>query len=730
MARRTRRDENDKPKGNEPATPSKSAHDEGRELFSQWMDSWGATRDSYVEAAKFAWKKGGQWPQDILTQRNLAKRPSLEINQMPAYLRQVMNDQRQNRPAIVIRPEGDGATQDLAELRGDIIRGVEKESNAAAAYDTAFECLVTGGMGAWRLLTEWADDTSFDQRYRIKRIVNPLTVVMDPFCVEADFSDARGGFVYEEIPRSQFLRENPGADPVDFNANDQRGLYKHWATEKTVVVAEWYQVVKKKRTLLLIPAMDQSPERVVFEDTLTAPMLNLVKAMGELVRRRTAETTSVVWRKMTGAGIIDERPTVFANVPLILVVGDEFNVEGDRLVQGLTQRGMDPQRMYNFWATSATEVVALSPRMPFVGYEGQFTDPKWKTINTNNHAYVEVKPIPTGSGAAMPLPQRQAIDSGAAGILQMAQAARLDLQSALGLYDASLGRKSNETSGRAILAREAQGDTGTFHYNDNLARGIRYTGKLINDSLDKVIDTEREVSRLGIDGEEKRERVNQPGANAVQRVNDMRQGRFGVFVDVGPSYATKRTQAVEAMTELIRAVPAALQFIADLYVKNMDFPGARGIADRLKFMLPAAVQMAEAAKDPKLAAAIAPMQQQIQQLTAQLQQVGQQAQALATENQGLKAKNAANEAGARATIAKAEADVEKTHVQTAAIADKSAAEREQSVVDLGIKIATLLAQFIKLEQASAAPLAAEAASAAPVAAGALATGEAAAGTVQ
>lgn len=609
---------------------------EGRALFNEWCDAWSDNREKYLEDTRFVWVRGAQWPDAIANKRRQSKRPCLEINQLPAYVRQVTNDQRQNRPSIRLRPVSDATAED-AERVADIVRGIEYQSKAAAAYDTAFETTVVGGYGACRIVTEYEGENSFDQVIRIKRIANPLTVVPDPYFNEADASDMSGCFVYEEVPRKAFDDRWPDADPLDFTEEDKSGAFKHWANGDSVIVADWYKVEVTKRTMILV---DQASGQSIFEDELkTFEMLDpqgvpmdeaAMRAHLKGAKRRPVESKRIVCRKMTGNQILETWTVPGELVPVALCFGDEVNIEGERVLQGMCRRATDPQQMYNFWVTSATERAALMPKAPYIGYRGQFKDPKWASANDNNYPFLETDVV-MANGQPAPLPQRQTVDVETQGVMAMAAAARSDLQMCLGMWDQTLGKQVQQESGIALRTRDKMSDTGTFHYIDNLSRMICYIGRVIVGMVPEIYDRDgREVPTVKEDRTEETVVVNQKTADPTKYVNDVRKGKYDVIVEVGPSYATKRQEAVDSMTKFMEVYPQAAQIIGDLYAMEMDWPGAKKVAERLKLMLPPAILATESEKDPKVA--LAAIQSQMQGIQQQLTQAQQEVQRLGTEN--------------------------------------------------------------------------------------------------
>jgi hypothetical protein len=222
-----------------------------------------------------------------------------------------------------------------------------------------------------------------------------------------------------------------------------------------------------------------------------------------------------------------------------------------------------------------------------------------------NHAYIEF------DGAAAP--QRQPFAGVPAGALQEALNASDDIKSILGLYDASLGAPSNETSGRAILARQREGDISTFHFVDNLSRAIRHAGRILIDLIPHVYSQPRMVRVLGPGGEPATVAVNQPGGAAP--AYDLAAGKYDLTVEAGPSFTSRREEAASQMIELIRAFPQAAPVLGDLLAKNLDWPGADEIAQRLKTLLPSQLQGQSQGAAPG-AQQVAALQQQLAAMQA------------------------------------------------------------------------------------------------------------------
>jgi hypothetical protein len=338
-----------------------------------------------------------------------------------------------------------------------------------------------------------------------------------------------------------------------------------------------------------------------------------------------------MWMKTNGFDVLEEREWPGKWIPVVRVIGNEWEVEGRLYISGLVRNAKDAQRMYNYWTSQEAEMLALAPKAPFIGYGGQFEgyEMQWKTANTTNWPYLEVNPdVTDGAGNVLPLPQRAPPPLPQTGLIQAKMGAAEDIKGTTGQYDASLGIGGNERSAKAIVAREKQGDTGTYHYVDNLARAIRHLTRQIVDMIPKIYDTQRIARIIGVDGEVEMVKFNPMQPEPVKEVRDMETGAliekiynpgvgtYDVMVTTGPGYMTKRQEALDAMSQILQANPALWQVAGDLFVKNMDWPGAQEMAARFKKILDPKV-LSEGDQSPEMMAA----QQQIEAMTQELNRV-------------------------------------------------------------------------------------------------------------
>jgi hypothetical protein len=351
---------------------------------------------------------------------------------------------------------------------------------------------------------------------------------------------------------------------------------------------------------------------------------------GKPLRSRQADRRKVKWVKTNGYEVLEERDWAGKWIPVVRVVGNEWEVDGQMHVSGLVRNAKDAQRMYNYWVSQEAEMLALAPKAPFIGYGGQFEgyEMQWKTANTNNWPYLEVNPdVSDGLGNPLPLPQRAAPPLAQTGLIQAKMGASDDIKATTGQYDSSLGATSNERSGRAILARERQGDTGTYHYVDNLARAVRHVTRQLIDLIPKIYDTERIARIIGLDGNVDMVKINPMQPEPVKELRDQNGiviekiynpsvGVYDVMVTTGPGYMTKRQEALDAMSMLLQSNPQLWSVAGDLFIKNMDWPGAQEMAARFAKIIDPKVMDGED-QSPEMQAA----KMQLDMLTQELNQV-------------------------------------------------------------------------------------------------------------
>lgn len=607
---------------------------EMREKFKLADEYWGDDRRAALDDIKF--RAGEQWPAEIVAQREKDKRPCLTVDKLNQYIRQIVNDGRQNRPSIKVSPVDSKADVATAEIMAGIIKHIESRSNADAAYDTALDSSATGGFGYFTVTTEYSGEETFDQDICIKRVRNPLTIIIDPESVEADASDMKFAFVMETMTKDEFEKKYPNKLPADFNTNEK---YEGWYGDE-VRVARYWEVVEEDRTLYqMVDGTVISKARYdELKDGGLVEIDSMVKAVRNIPVRKVKHSL------VSGAEYLEE-PQEWPGkyIPICVVWGNEIDIEGKVTHSGIIRPAKDAQRLYNYSRSAFAERVALTPKAPWLAAEGQVEDyeDEWNTANTASHSVLRY--VPTSlNGQPVPPPQRVNPTDVPVGFQQDMQISEHDIQGAIGMYAASLGAPSNERSGKAIMARQREGDTGTFHYHDNLNRAIRHCGRIIVDLIPKIYDSKRVVRIMGYDGTMSEASLDPglPTASQKQGLQMMYNpgvGTYDVTITSGPSYNTLRQEATESMVTMIQAHPELMNVIGDLMVKNMDWPGAEEISKRLHMVLPPPILEAE--QKAVMDKMPPEMQQAIEQFDMAIKQKDETINAAANEIERLRVEN-------------------------------------------------------------------------------------------
>lgn len=581
---------------------------DAKELFEECESAWGEIYQLAEDDHRFA--NGDQWANEDKTSRTEANRPALTINRLPQFIHQVTNDIRMNTPSINVIPEDDEADEETAQALKEWIRGIEYRSKADAAYDTAMEAAVKGGIGFIRVDHDYATDSGFEQEVLIKRVVNPFSCYIDPSIVEADGSDAMFGFALDTFTKRQFERQYPKFDAFSFGADEPR------KDTQTFTVAEFFKVDEENRPV----AQLSDGSMVDYEDGMDG-VLSVRKFKKRTVKRY----------KLSGQDVLEETTFPGIYIPIIPVFGEESWIDGQRQLRGLVRNARDPQVMYNLWKSYEAEILQKSPIAPVMAAEGQVEGFASAWNNPHKSMVLRYKQVDV-DGRPAGAPQRLQPAQIPTGMVNASMMAVDDLKATTGIYDASLGNRGNEQSGRAIQARQKEGDVSNFHFADNLVRAIAHTGRVIVGMRSTIIDTPRVIQGMGADDTPKMIGVNGKRVKNQQQTVDFKKGKYGIRVTTGASFSTKRQEAAAFMQDVVARDPNMMATIGDLLMKNMDVPGADAMAERFKMMLPPQIQEMEAAKaggekpDPEKMKLKQGMEMAVQEIQ-QLQQALQQAEA-------------------------------------------------------------------------------------------------------
>lgn len=658
----------------------------------QRCQSWESTaRQHALDDARFANADAynmAQWPPTMIQARG--DKPCLITNKTRQHNLHIVNDARQHKAAIKVTPTGKGATFEAAEVFSSIIRRIEYQSKAMDAYSTAIYHQVESGIGYVRVTTDYADDDSFDQEIFIRRVKDPRCIYLDPDAQDYDKADMRFAFWFERTPRKEFEarypKANADAGPM-LDYTDDNGT---WDSNEHVMEAEYWRRGEKDDEL------HELVDGTVIRDSALPPgARKMLTDQGQIKRSRAVAEPEIEWFQLAGNKIIDRKVWPGKYIPLVPFIGEELTIDGQMDRKGHTRCMIHPQQMLNYWISEATAQVAMQTKAPYIAtaeaIEGQN---HWHTANTDS---VSVLTYNGRDDAGQPIekPERQQPPVMASAYLEGIKIARQDMMEVSGQYAAEMGAPGNERSGVAIQQRQREGDTATYHYIDNQAKGIRQVGRICLDLIPKIYDVARVIKIMAEDDTQSDVQLDPNAPSAHQHVmppqgpgqppqpvtpeqaktaqDDVNSpdptvifnpliGRYDVEADVGPSYGTQREEAANAFTQIMATNKEAFALVGDFWARNSDFPGADELAERLQRGIPPAYKPGP---DPQ----VLQLQQQLQTVTQHGATIAQQADAQvahlqaqvaslqeAAKDKGASVDNATYDAETRRLIAVANAD--------------------------------------------------------------------------
>lgn len=548
-----------------------------------------------VEDLRFG-RLGDQWRIEDKADRENEGRPALTINDLPASIRQVVNDARQNRPQIKVRPVDSGADVETAEVFGGLIKHIETISDADIAYDTALERAADARVGYIWVDVDFAGDDTFDLDIKIRAVPNPSAVTRDANTQTVDSSDWNYAFIAEMMGMEEFKKKYPGYDYDSVDFADDADL-RTWFEKDQIRIANWYERIEKLRKVLLL-----SDGKTIDEEDYQKNKQVFDEANLTVLKERSIPSYEIVHRLITGCDILDEKRWKGSMIPIIPVYGEMINVEGKWHYKSMITDAKDAQRMFNLSRSTLSEMVGRSPKTPFMGPAGIFDvdADKWDNVNQKLYGRIEYDGhIARDVGAK---PERVPQPGLPEGLMQDIMAAADDKKRIIGIHDAGLGLPGKEVSGRAIRYRQHENDVSTFHLTDNLNRGIRGVGRVVIELIPQVYTGERVVRIIGNDGKAQNVKfgplpkdqmgnpILPPQQTGIEKVFDPTVGKYDLVVEAGPSYTTRRQESADMLTSYIQAAPQAAAILGPVLVKLSDMPDGEKITNMLATLMPPAAR--------------------------------------------------------------------------------------------------------------------------------------------
>lgn len=532
-----------------------------------------------VEDIKFAQTEDGQWDENAIEKRS--GRPRYTINRVAGAIDQVIGDQRQNRTDIKIRPVGNGADEDIAKVYTGLIRNIESTSKASNAYDCAFDEVVNGGYGGWRVITEFNDDDAFEQDIKIKRISTATTSLWFGPAEEYDKRDATHAFYTVNMPKEEHKEKFPDSKAVSWSQEqfNQNGCTT-WVEDDSIRVAEYWVKTPITKNIALM-----SDGRVIDTDEEKDVLDELQKEGVTIVKPRKVKSHKVEMYLIDGSGIL-EGPKAWAGkfIPLVPMYGRQSSIENQTFTRGIVRFAKDSQRIYNYTTSAAIETAALTPKDPIwlTAKQAEGHQERLRNFNTRNDPFLFYNADPQAPGA----PQRGGAPAVQGAFIQQIQQASMDLYHVTNMQPPSLGANPELKSGKAIQAQERLGDRGQFIFTDNLVKSQEYTAEILVDLIPRIIDTERQVRIMAQDGESETVFVNQSVTDEKTGkqvlVNDLSTGKYDVVAESGPAFATQRQESAQQILDLIATSPMFENLAMDLVAKDLPILESKELTKRVR----------------------------------------------------------------------------------------------------------------------------------------------------
>ncbi len=549
-------------------------------------------RTQAIQDAIFAHSKDGQWEEDAKEKRK--NRPRYTLNKVAGALDQVNGDQRQNRTQIKVRPQS-GGTKDIAKIKMGLSRNIENQSDATSIYDAAFDETITGGYGGWRVLTDFIDDSSFDQDIIIAPIKSAASsLYFDTSAEKYDKRDAMWAFYIMDVDEEVFKTTHPNATITDFsNPIYYTGTCTGWFSNNKVRIAEYWKVELVDVEIGLMSdgrVLNLTEEKDVIDDLAQqVPAVTVVKT-------RKAKIRKVKSFIMNGAEIL-EGPMDWAGkyIPLVPVYGRTYNIQGKEFVRGMVRLAKDPQRIYNYATSTAIEATALTPKDPIwiTAKQAQGHEDKLRSFNSTNSPFM----FYNVDGETQGPPQRTGAPAVQTALIQQQSQAAMDIYATTGIQPASLGVNPELKSGKALIAEQKMGDRSNFIFSDNLHKSIKYTGDILDDLLPRIYDTKRVVTILNFDGSTEDIEINAEAFNEFNQivideqtgkpviVNDLSAGKYEVQVEAGAAYSTLRQESAQQLIDLTASSPIFAEIASDLIASNLNVLDSDELTKRIRALM-------------------------------------------------------------------------------------------------------------------------------------------------
>jgi len=529
--------------------------------------------ENYKENISFVC--GEQWDETIKRERQKYARPCLVVNKTLSFVNQVVNNILRNMPQPKIRPYRETTEKaenineiNICNIMDGFIKRIFTDIETTNAIKYAIFNQIAGGLGFVRIKTQYLNDKSFEQEIVIDKILDPSSVFV-PFhlCEKTDLSDMPYCIIKNYVNKFEAEKLYNEAN-IEF---DEKNLTK---TNDKYLIYEYFKKENLKKENIYL--LDNG-------EIISEQEYNILKEQNQQLtvkNVRQINKTIIRWYLVDNKNIIKEAIFPGKYIPIVPFLGLEIYSKNQKKYLSLTDLQKDTQKSYNSFYSAFTESIGLTPLAPFVAEERQVSDYKeiWENANKVPYAVLPYSSV-SENGVLLPPPQRNMGSIVNSGVVAALNFATSQFKEVTGIYDASLGASGNETSGRAVIARQKQGDNAIYHFFADVISSIKHIARICLNIIPVLYDTKRYITIKTDDGNYKQILIN------TNETNDFTKANFDVCVDTGASFETKRQEVTDTLIAIAQAMPSAIQPIMDLYFRNMDFPLAQEIADRMKIII-------------------------------------------------------------------------------------------------------------------------------------------------
>jgi hypothetical protein len=521
-----------------------------RDRYRYASDQWREAREERRIDMRFI--QGNPWDDQDRKARADAGRPCINHDELNQYLNAAVNNVRQNKRGIKVSPDGNGATETTAANQENLVRTIEKNSGAPFIYCQAFQQMVEGSYGFFRVSRKYVSDDSFDQEICLKPIANPDSVLPDPDCKEPDWSDQRYCFVLDPISREEFKLRWPKAKIQDFS-NEDMHVAPQWIRENDVVTAEYWEVETESETLYQLA-----------DGTTTTSL----QAGQKPIRERIRDKKKLVQYFTNGVEILERTEQPGTLIPIPPMIGLERWIDDGsgpkRVINSLIRLARDPQMSHAYLCSLEMEEAGLTPKTAWKGYKGQFESDyeAWTTSHKIPHAILQADPMVDGAtGQVLPLPTREPFTPNFQQYEIAKDSCRRAIQAAMGISPLpTAAQRNNEKSGVALEKITDAQNLGSYHFVDSFDRALQYAGRVILSWIPVTYDTERELSLRKADDSHLTVRINTPEPYLDERTQqpvhfDTAEGDHYPDISTGPSYQSQQEEAAAFLDTLIQNMP-------------------------------------------------------------------------------------------------------------------------------------------------------------------------------